>query len=79
MNAENQAKMDAVKHKAMGIVEKHAEAMALELADMAKEMGDVMTEEASPLVKLVYSATKEQMVALIKGLVTKLDLDGDGK
>jgi hypothetical protein len=79
MTEENKAKAEAAKKKMMAVAEKHMEAMAVEMADAAKELGDVMVDEASPLVKLVYGATKDQLVAIMKGLVTKLDLDGDGQ
>ena len=69
----------ALEMKALGIVEKHVEAMAEELLAVAKEYGDVALENANPLVKVLYGASKEQIVVALKAIIEKLDLDKDGK
>lgn len=71
-------KLKAIETKALSAVEKHVEALALELAEIGKEAGDIALDAANPIVKIVYGATKEQLVAAVKALIVKLDLDKDG-
>jgi hypothetical protein len=71
-------KLKVLELKALGVVEKHVEALAVDLADVAKELGDIEIEKANPLLKIVYGATKEQIVAGLKELIIKLDLNKDG-
>lgn len=72
-------KMKAVELKALAAIEKHAEALAVELVDIGKEGGDIAIEQASPLLKIIYGSTKENLADMLKIFIAKLDLDHDGK
>lgn len=79
MTDEQKAKMNEAEKKALGIVEKHIEAMAAELVPVGKEIADIALEGASPLVKLIYGATAPQLVATLTALIPQLDLNKDGQ
>lgn len=79
MTDEQKAKLDAAEKKALGIIEKHVEAMAAELVPVGKEVADIALEGASPLVKMIYGATAPQLVAGLTALIPKLDLNKDGQ
>lgn len=72
-------KLKEIEAEALAAIEKHVEALALDLAVIGEKLADVKIEEAHPILKLVYGATKEQIVAAVKALIVKLDLDKDGK
>jgi hypothetical protein len=72
-------KLQELEVKALAAIEKHLEAMALELADIGKEYADVKVEDAKPIVKLIYGAGVEPAMLAIKELIIKLDLNKDGQ
>lgn len=72
-------KMKAAELKAAAVVEKHLEAMATELTDVAKEMGDIAATGSNPFVAMLIQAGAPQLVNYIKALIPKLDLNKDGQ
>lgn len=71
--------LKALETKALGALEKHLEALSLDFADLAKEFADIEIEKAPMIAKLVYASASGQLVAGLKEIILKIDLDKDGK
>lgn len=71
--------LKALETEAMGEIEASVEQLAGKLVEIGKKVGDLEIENASPLVKIIYAATKEQLVSALKAMIEKLDLNHDGK